>query len=135
MRPRRANRAMQRSVSMTVSGRSPWRIVVGWFAVTLLAGCNGPSQPTGNTMNASAQASGDPQETAMLGNSVLNVAEAQGTGGAGPPSAERQGQLAQATAFINRPEQQRDIETAFRARASTHPAFAQQRRSCRSGST
>ena len=74
-------------------------------------------------MNESVQASGAGQGSVALGNATLNVAEAQGTGGAGPPSTDRQRQLAQATAFIDRPEQQRDIETAFRARASTHPAY------------
>ena len=99
------------------------RNAIGWLAVTLLAGCNGPAQPSGNVANETASTTGGVSEAVPLGNSVLNVAAARGTGRAGPPSADRQRQLAQAIAFIRRPEQQRDIDTAFRARASTHPAY------------
>jgi hypothetical protein len=57
----------------------------------------------------------------IVGNGAAAAGDSKDSAGAA--TAHQQEWLAQATAFVERPEQQRDLQTALRARAATHPHY------------
>ena len=93
----------------------------GILGLGALMACGSNSSKAGNSATAMAADGSRPAIAAGNDQYTIDPAQAEVTGGAADP---RQGRwLTQATAFMAKPEQQRDVQVALRARASTHPAY------------
>lgn len=100
----------------------PHRFLGGLLPMMLLLpGCGGAGP---GATNETGVARGNLESGNASGSAdAIGPSEAPPTEGAGSANPQQNRWLAQATAFVRKPEQQRDLETALRARASTHPAF------------
>lgn len=99
------------------------RVAAPIVALCLVAGCGGSEQSGGNAGDAIRRPTdhGNGAAAAIVDNGI--AMQGSGMGSAGPATPQQQEWLARATAFVSRPEQQRDLQTALRARASTHPHY------------
>ena len=106
------------------SKASAWRAASVGFLL-LLSACSGSHRETNNSTSDTALSSGRAGQSAANSAYTVDPSQGQVTGAPGKANPRQQEWLQKASAFVQQPDQQRDLLTAMRARAITHPAFCQ----------